>query len=111
MDKRIEANRNTRLRIIRATVRLLGEKKLSDVSATDIVEEAGVARASYYRNFDSKEDVLLDAGRMIIDDFKKNMQGIEGVLQLRWRCEDISLLSFVSRTVSIVSSYGVCGHL
>lgn len=78
MDKRIESNRNTRLRIIRATVRLLGEKKLSDVSVTDIVEEAGVARASYYRNFDSKEDVLLDAGRMIIDDFKKNMQGIEG---------------------------------
>ena len=77
MDKRVEANRNTRLRIIRATVRLLGEKKLSDISVTDIVEAAGVARASYYRNFDSKEGVLMEAGRMIIDDFKKSMQGVK----------------------------------
>lgn len=77
MDKRIEANRNTRLRIIKATVRLLDTKRLSDISVSDIVEEAGVARASYYRNFASKEDVLMEAGRMIIDDFKESMQGFD----------------------------------
>lgn len=88
MDKRIEANRNTRLRIILATVGLLEDKRLSDISVTEIVEKAGVARASYYRNFASKEDVLTEAGRMIIDDFRKSMEGVaqgccayEGVLK------------------------------
>lgn len=78
MNKRVEANRNTRLRIIRATVRLLDTERLSDISVTDIVEEAGVARASYYRNYASKEDVLMDAGRMIIDDFKQSMEDVAG---------------------------------
>ncbi|MDO4442444.1 MAG: TetR/AcrR family transcriptional regulator [Slackia sp.] len=77
MDKRVEANRDTRLRIIKAVVRLLERKNLSDISVTDIVEEAGVARASYYRNYDSKEEVLSEAGRMIIDDFRRNREGVE----------------------------------
>lgn len=78
MDKRIEANRETRLRIIKAVVSLLETKNLSDVSVTDIVSEAHVARASYYRNFSSKEEVLLEAGRMIIDDFARSMRDIDG---------------------------------
>lgn len=78
MDKRVEANRETRLRIIKAVVGLLESKNLSDISVTDIASEAHVARASYYRNFSSKEEVLLEAGRMIIDDFGRSMSDIEG---------------------------------
>ncbi|MFR4802256.1 MAG: TetR/AcrR family transcriptional regulator [Eggerthellaceae bacterium] len=61
MDKRSEANRQTRERIARALLRLLGIKEFSDISVTDIVREAHVARAAYYRNFSSKEDILVNA--------------------------------------------------
>ena len=78
MDKRSEANRQTRERIARALLRLLGIKEFSDISVTDIVREAHVARASYYRNFSSKEDILVNAGRLIMDDFGKAMGEIDG---------------------------------
>lgn len=78
MDKRVEANRETKVRITYALVSLLASKKLSDISVTDIVERAGVARASYYRNFSSKEDVLAEAGRFIIDDFRRSISHVEG---------------------------------
>ena len=78
MDKRVEANRETKVRITYALVSLLASKKLSDISVTDIVERAGVARASYYRNFSSKEDVLAEGGRFIIDDFRRSISHVEG---------------------------------
>ena len=78
MDKRSEANRQTRVSIARALLHLLGSKEFSDITVTDIVEEAHVARASYYRNFSSKEDLLVNAGRLIMDDFGKAIGEIEG---------------------------------
>ncbi len=47
-----------------AMTELLKEKPFSEVSVTDLVKEAGVARASFYRNFSSTSDVLDE----IIDD-------------------------------------------
>lgn len=74
-DKRIIANNRTKRRIIRALVRLMGEKHFSDITVSDIVARAGVARASYYRNFSSKEDVIASAGAIIIDDFRQKTIG------------------------------------
>lgn len=71
MDKRVQANNRTRVRIIRALLHLMAEKNFSDITVTDIVNRAGVARASYYRNFASKEDVIASAGAIIFDDFRR----------------------------------------
>ncbi len=74
-DKRVIANNRTKRRIIRALLRLMGEKHFSDITVSDIVARAGVARASYYRNFSSKEDVIASAGAIIIDDFRQKTVG------------------------------------
>lgn len=74
-DKRVLANERTKRRIIRALVRLMNEKHFSDITVSDIVTRAGVARASYYRNFDSKEDIIASAGAIIIDDFRQKTIG------------------------------------
>ena len=58
-DKRYEANRQVKLKIARALTKLMDTKAFSDISVTDIITTAGVARASYYRNFHSKEEVLI----------------------------------------------------
>ena len=58
-DKRLEANRLVKLRIARALTKLMEKKNFSDITVTEIVQTAGVARASYYRNFTSKEEVLI----------------------------------------------------
>lgn len=41
-----------------ALLTLLAEKSLEDISISELVETAGVSRASFYRNYERKEDIL-----------------------------------------------------
>ncbi|PST46166.1 hypothetical protein CPA40_06885 [Bifidobacterium callitrichos] len=51
-------NDRVRRQITEALFVLMERRRFSAITVTDIVAEAGVARASYYRNFKSKEDVI-----------------------------------------------------
>ncbi len=55
-----EINRLTKNAIQEALVYLLGKKDLNDISVTEIVKKAGVSRSAYYRNYQSKEEILRD---------------------------------------------------
>lgn len=57
MDKRRQENRRVRRAIAAAWMALLKEKPFSEITVTDVVRRAGVARQSYYRNFTCLEDV------------------------------------------------------
>ncbi len=58
--------------IAHALLDLMADKSFIDITVTDVVKKAGVARASFYRNFSSTSEVL----DMILDDliekFKEN---------------------------------------
>lgn len=41
-----------------ALIKLMENKHISNISITELVQKAGVGRASFYRNFSSKEDVV-----------------------------------------------------
>lgn len=58
MDKRIAANRLVRQKIVDALLTLMETKRFSEISVTDIVAQAGVARQSYYRNFGTKDAII-----------------------------------------------------
>lgn len=58
MDKRIEANLKVKRQITDALFSLMHEKNFADITVTEIIRRADVARMSYYRNFSSKEKVL-----------------------------------------------------
>ncbi|QOS39132.1 TetR/AcrR family transcriptional regulator [Treponema rectale] len=55
-----EINRITKDSIQEALVYLLSKKDIDDISVTEIVNKAGVSRTAYYRNYQSKEDILKD---------------------------------------------------
>lgn len=46
--------------IKRAMLELLAEKDYNSISVSELAERAGVARMSFYRNFNSTDDVLED---------------------------------------------------
>ena len=50
---------------------LMKKKAYKDISITEICEKAGVTRMSFYRNFDSKEDVLRKWVTAVTDNFLK----------------------------------------
>lgn len=58
MDKRKEANQRVKDRLFAAMVEFAGQKDWSQVTVTELIAQAGVARASFYRNFKSVEDLI-----------------------------------------------------
>lgn len=71
MDKRLEANLRVKRGIAEALFALMKEKKLKEIKVSEIVKKAGVARSSYYRNFDSKEMVLCEFLNILNEEFRK----------------------------------------
>ena len=57
--------------ITEALLLLLKKKDYKDISITEICKKAGVTRMSFYRNFESKEDILLKKVQTVTDSFLK----------------------------------------
>nr|WP_122011723.1 TetR/AcrR family transcriptional regulator [Maliibacterium massiliense] len=58
MDKRKQANQRVKDRLLDALIAFAGKKEWSQLTVTELIQKAGVARASFYRNFSSVEDII-----------------------------------------------------
>ena len=58
MKRKLTLNEAVRESIALALIKLMKKKPLPSISVSEIVQVAGVSRSSFYRNFESKEDVL-----------------------------------------------------
>lgn len=58
MDKRKAANQMVKDRLLQALIEFAGRKDWSRVTVTELIEKSGVARASFYRNFKSVEEII-----------------------------------------------------
>lgn len=57
-DRKNQANKLARECIVTALMQLLKEKSLSAISISELTQRAGVSRMTYYRNYQSKEDIF-----------------------------------------------------
>ena len=74
MDKRKEANRRVKESITSTLLHLLEKKSISEISITEIITGSGVARASFYRNYASKEDVIITLIDNVLESFRKDIE-------------------------------------
>lgn len=58
MDKRKIANQKVKDRLLSALIEFAGQKDWSKLTVTELIEASGVARASFYRNFKSVEEII-----------------------------------------------------
>lgn len=63
-------NREARSRIVQALLELIRKKPLSEISISELTAQAGVSRMTFYRNYSSREDVLLSEIQDILDRYK-----------------------------------------
>lgn len=64
----LERNTYVREQIIQATIGLLNVKEMKQISISDITDKAQVSRVSFYRNFESKEEIIkTHIGKMLLD--------------------------------------------
>ena len=61
--------RRTREWVFGALLSLLGKKPYDEIKIASITEEAGVARQSFYRNFESKDDIVCQYFLTLLDDY------------------------------------------
>ncbi|WP_439818864.1 TetR/AcrR family transcriptional regulator [Weissella paramesenteroides] len=59
MNHSQQENLRVKDQIVDGLFSLLKEKSFSSIKITDLIQSANVARASYYRNFDQIEDILV----------------------------------------------------
>lgn len=64
-----DGNGATQEYIITALLQLLHKKAFAQISVTEVCRKAGVSRMSFYRHFESREDVLKKLCAQITDKF------------------------------------------
>ncbi|MCI8514398.1 MAG: TetR/AcrR family transcriptional regulator [Lachnospiraceae bacterium] len=69
--------------ITKSLLALLENKRIEDISIRELCENAGIGRASFYRNFNSKEDIL-----------KAYINQLFGVWKNEWKKNDSLPLSY-----------------
>ena len=73
LDKRTAENLRVKKAIVEAFLQLLKKYPNDKISITMITERAGVSRMAYYRNFDSKNDILLCFLEEVFEEIKSQM--------------------------------------
>lgn len=76
VSSRNNESRNTYVleQLSQALLELLEQKPLAEISISELCEQAGVGRTSFYRNFESKEDIVR---RQIRQLFQKSLQPLK----------------------------------
>ena len=77
MTKKQEANAFVRECITTALIQMLETHSYEDISITELVKKAGVGRVSFYRNFDSKDDVLRKHLGTLLEEWRKQYEGVK----------------------------------
>ena len=92
-----EANKVTRECLQTALIQLMSQKPFEKITITELVRRSGVSRTAFYRNYESKEEILNEVCRSFIDSLsdsfsdptfqkdpvlciRKNMAGIKAQL-------------------------------
>lgn len=68
-----ESNRITRECLQTALVLLLKEKRLEEITITELVKRSGVSRTAFYRNYTTKEDILTEIQNSLFEHIKSSL--------------------------------------
>ncbi|MGN1142350.1 MAG: TetR/AcrR family transcriptional regulator [Oliverpabstia sp.] len=86
--------------ITQAVLKLMQGENLNEISISQICEEAGVGRASFYRNFESKEAVISRYLKALLDNWwteaikKENFNFVEAIFEHYWEHRDLCIMLY-----------------
>ena len=70
-----ESNAITRESLEISLLQLLDKKDLKKITISELVERAGVSRAAFYRNYESKEELLESIFQSTVSKITKSLEG------------------------------------
>lgn len=72
-----EANKITRESLQTAMIELMRTRDYRDISITELTRYAGTSRTAFYRNYNTKEDILIEICDEIRDSLQESLEQIE----------------------------------
>jgi AcrR family transcriptional regulator len=66
-----QKNTYVKKQITATLIDLLKKKSLSEISISELTDKAGIGRVSFYRNYQSKEDILKEESNRLIKEWGK----------------------------------------
>lgn len=100
MEKQRKLNEEVIACIIASFLDLLEKKDFGKISIVEIITHAGVSRNSFYRNFSSKEDILVRHIATITDEFL--LQNTIHVLEVSWEFYIQTILRHMKENKALV---------
>jgi AcrR family transcriptional regulator len=91
---------STRQRIVHAAVSLFAEQGFDATSVNQVVAKAGVAKGALYHHFASKDDLLYEVYRELVD---RQLAGLTEILSRGWPA-DQSLRALIADLVSTTAA-------
>jgi len=83
--------------IFTALITLMKKNAFRNISIGDITKKAGVARLTFYRNFESKEDILINQGRKIYEQLMIDLE--DGIT------EENAPYNSIKKIISVFNDY------
>lgn len=117
MNKKQEANAFVKECITTAFLQMLTEQPFEKISISELAKKAGVGRVSFYRNFESKEDVLRKYLKSLLDKWAASYENItdynlvEAIFEYYYEHKELYILLY-KRGLSHISLQSVkdaCG--
>ena len=102
MNKKQEANAFVKECITTALFEMMNKKPFESIAITDLTKKAGVGRVSFYRNFESKEDVIRQHLLTLIQEWAAefertpNQNWIESIFSHYYKHKDLFIMLFKS---------------
>ena len=72
-----KSNELTRECIDTAMIYLMSEKPYESISISELTKRAGVSRTAFYRNYASKDDVLKEIGKSVIESLSAQLSKVK----------------------------------
>ncbi len=110
MNRQKELNEFVKDCLTQALFEMMDKKPFDEISITELVSKAGVSRASFYRNFESKKDIVEKYLRTLIMELNKEVVPTTddwesfSVLLLNhfYRHKEVYLLLYQQRMASLI---------
>lgn len=67
-----QKNTYVRKQIVDTLLHMLKTQSLDNISVSDLVKEACVGRVSFYRNYESKKDILIQEEKRLFEEWRTN---------------------------------------
>lgn len=78
--------------VIRRATKLFAEKGFNNTSVDEIARESGMAKASFYKYFASKEEVLISSIRLFVSDLEQSIKQLYSQTNLAPRDKQLQLV-------------------